>query len=284
VTVWTELAGLEFSQHYVDVGGIRTRSLTAGAGPPLVLLHGTSGHLEGFARNIAAYAEHFEVHAIDMLGHGYTDKPDVPYTIPRYVAHLLDYLDACGLEQAHLAGQSLGGWVAAWAASEHPDRVRTLSLLAPGGTKADEKVMEQIRTSTRTAVHDSDPAGTRRRLEWLMAHPATSVTDEIVTIRHAVYQQTEMKRRIDNILVLQDMETRQQNLLTPERLGRIAVPTLVVWTTDDPTTTLAEGEFWAESIPGARLELVDDAGHWPHWEQAARFNALHLDFLLSSSS
>jgi 2-hydroxy-6-oxonona-2,4-dienedioate hydrolase len=283
VTVWSDLAGLEFCQRYVDAAGLRTRSLQTGAGEALVLLHGTSGHLEGFSRNVPAYARHFQVHAIDMLGHGYTDKPDGPYTIPRYVRHLLDYLDACGIGKAHLAGQSLGGWVAAWAASEHPDRVRSLSLLAPGGTVADPRVMEQIRTSTRTAVEDSDPAGTRRRLEWLMADPDASVTDELVAIRHAIYQQPEMKEHIDNILVLQDMKTRLENLLTPERLGSITAPTLVVWTTEDPTTTLAEGRTWAEAIPGARLEIVERAGHWPHYEQAARFNQLHLDFLLSAS-
>jgi 2-hydroxy-6-oxonona-2,4-dienedioate hydrolase len=231
MTVWTDLTGLEFSVSSVDVGGVPTRSLQAGSGPPLVFLHGTSGHLDGFSRNIAAHAEHFTVHAIDMLGHGYTGKPDRPYTIPTYVEHLLGYLDACGLESAHLAGQSLGGWVAAWAAAEHPDRVRSLSLLA---------------------------------------------------IRHAIYQQPEMKRNVGNILVLQDLDIRTQNLMTEERLGRIQAPSLVVWTTDDPTSEIAEGHFWADSIPGSRFELIEDAGHWPHYEQADRFNALHLDFLLST--
>jgi 2-hydroxy-6-oxonona-2,4-dienedioate hydrolase len=282
MTVWTDLTGLEFSVSTVDVGGVPTRSLQAGSGPPLVFLHGTSGHLDGFSRNIAAHAEHFTVHAIDMLGHGYTGKPDRPYTIPTYVEHLLGYLDACGVERAHLAGQSLGGWVAAWAAAEHPDRVRSLSLLAPGGTVAKPEVMNQIRTSTLAAVENSDPAGTRRRLEWLMAHPGTSVTDELVAIRHAIYQQPEMKRNVGNILVLQDLDVRTENLMTEERLGRIQAPTLVVWTTDDPTSEIAEGHFWADSIPGSRFELIEDAGHWPHYEQPDRFNALHLDFLLST--
>jgi 2-hydroxy-6-oxonona-2,4-dienedioate hydrolase len=280
MSVWTDLLGLDVTVDHVDVGGVPTRSLRVGSGPPLVFLHGTSGHLDGFSRNIAAHAEHFTVHAIDMLGHGFTGKPDRPYTIPAYVEHLIGYLDACGLDSAHLAGQSLGGWVASWAAAEHPDRVRTLSLLAPGGTVAKPEVMAQIKNGTLAAVADPDPAGTRRRLEWLMARPET-VTDELVEIRHAIYQQPDMKRTIDNILVLQDLAVRTENLMTAERLGRIQAPTLIVWTLEDPTSELAEGHFWQQSIPGSRLEVIAAAGHWPHYEQPTEFNALHLDFLLA---
>lgn len=281
MSVWTDLVGVEFSLGMIDAGGIRTRSLRAGSGPPLILLHGTSGHLDGFSRNIKAHAEHFSVHAIDMLGHGYTDKPDGPYEIPRYVDHLLAYLDACGIDRAHLAGQSLGGWVASWAAAEHPDRVSSLSLLAPGGTVANPQVMEKIRSSTLAAVENPDPAGTRSRLEWLMARPEVSVTDELVQIRHAIYMQPELLRAIGNILVLQDLPTRRRNLMTEDRLSRITAPTLVVWTDEDPTTSLDEGKFWHSSIRGSRFELISGAGHWPHYEQADTFNRLHLDFLLS---
>ena len=63
----------------------------------MVFLHGTSGHLEAFTRNIVAHVEAgFRCHAIDMLGHGYTGGLDHPYEIPDYVAHLLAYLDAAG--------------------------------------------------------------------------------------------------------------------------------------------------------------------------------------------
>src|SRR5690606_19531794 len=134
--------------------------------------HGTSGHLEAFSRNIGPHvAAGFRCHAIDMLGHGYTGKPDYPYEIPRYVEHLLAYLDAQNIERAHLVGESLGGWVSAWLASEHPERVRSLQLVAAGGTKANPAVMDRIKTSTTKAVVEDDIAFTRARLELLMHHP-----------------------------------------------------------------------------------------------------------------
>src|SRR5207248_2465279 len=121
--------GVAFSLDSVDAAGVSTRSLRAGEGEDVVFLHGTSGHLEAFSRNVVPHVRAgFRCHAIDMLGHGYTGKPDYLYEIPRYVEHLVAYLDACGIGAAHLVGESLGGWVAGWLASEQPDRVRSLQL------------------------------------------------------------------------------------------------------------------------------------------------------------
>src|SRR5262249_43135076 len=155
-----------------DAGGLRTRVLVAGAGDALVMLHGTSGHLEAFVRNFPALSPYYALHAIDMMGHGYTDGPDAPYRIPGYVAHVVGYLDAVGIVRAHFIGESLGGWVAARLAADHPDRAGKLILVAPGGTVANPAVMERIKTSTRAAVQSEDIAATRRRLELLMHDPA----------------------------------------------------------------------------------------------------------------
>ena len=219
MTAWTDLTPIAYSVDYVDAAGIATRTLRAGDGPDVVFLHGTSGHLEAFTRNIVAHVEAgFRCHAIDMLGHGYTAGLDHPYEIPDYVAHLLAYLDAAGVERANLAGESLGGWVAAWLASEHPERVITLQLIAAGGTKANPEVMERIRTSTKRAVSTDDRELTRKRLELLMHDPAI-VSDELVDVRHRIYHRPEFVANVDNLLCLQDMQTRQRNLLTSRPAG-----------------------------------------------------------------
>lgn len=139
MTIWTDLAGTAFEVSYAPVNGARTRVLRAGSGEPVVMLHGTSGHLEAFVRNVPAFAEHFEVHALDMLGHGYTDNPGGDLRIPRYVQHVLDYLDSRGIEKAHFVGESLGGWVAGRLAADRPERVGRLVLVAPGGTVANPR-------------------------------------------------------------------------------------------------------------------------------------------------
>ncbi|MFF3567623.1 alpha/beta fold hydrolase [Nocardia jiangxiensis] len=284
MTIWNELAGLDFSLTTVDANGIPTRALRAGTGEEsVVFLHGTSGHLEAFARNIPAHAPLYQCHAIDMLGHGYTGKPDYPYEIPRYVEHLVDYLDAVGIQRAHLVGESLGGWVAAHLASELPERVLSLQLLAAGGTVANPAVMDRIKTSTTKAVRSNDIQLTRERLRLLMHDPADA-TEELVEVRHRIYHQPDFVANIHNLLSLQEMETRQRNLLRPDRLARIQAPTLVVWGHENPFGDVPEAKKMAEDIPGARLQLYPECGHWPQHEQAEQYNPLSLDFLAEASA
>ncbi len=121
-SVWSDLQGVPFSQGFLEAGGVRTRYLHAGDRdkPTLVLLHGSGGHAEAYVRNLESHAEHFSTWSIDMLGHGYTDKPGHPLEVAHYVDHLLAVFDAIGADRVHLSGESLGGWVAARAASDHP--------------------------------------------------------------------------------------------------------------------------------------------------------------------
>ncbi|WP_411087319.1 alpha/beta fold hydrolase [Streptomyces sp. 061-3] len=280
MSMWTDMTGVDFRLGYVDAGGIRTRTLRAGEGEAVVFLHGTSGHLEAFVRNIPAHAAAgYACHAIDMIGHGYTTGPDYPYRIPRYVEHVLAYLDTCGIDRAHFVGESLGGWVAGRLAADHPDRVSRLTLVAPGGTVANPAVMERIKTSTRKAVESDDIAFTRKRLELLMFDPAANVSDELVEIRHAIYHQPEFVKALPNLLCLQEMENRLEDLLSPEQMARITAPTLIVWGAQNPFGDVPEAHALHRSISGSTLEIFPECGHWPQHEHADRFNTLHLGFL-----
>ncbi|MDF1604494.1 alpha/beta hydrolase [Nocardioides sp. YIM 152315] len=278
-SIWTELADLDFSLSTVDAGGVPTRSLQAGHGDEtIIFLHGTSGHLEAFIRNLRPHAEKYRVHAIDMLGHGYTGKPDHRYEIPLYRDHLLAYMDAVGVERAHLGGESLGGWVGGRTAIDNPDRVASLQLLCAGGTVANPEVMERIRTSTRLAVETDDLELTRKRMRLLMADPINA-TEELVAIRHDIYHRPDFVQNIDNLLSLQDMETRLRNILKPEDLARITTPTLIVWGRNNPFGDVPEASAMHDNIPGSELVIFDDCGHWPQHEQAERYNQISLDFL-----
>ncbi len=286
MTIWRDLTGIDYEVRYVNAGSIRTRSLQAGPpdGQPVIFLHGTSGHLEAFIRTIAAHAQAgYRCHAIDMLGHGYTAKPDYPYEIPRYVEHLIAYLNAIGAPQAHLVGESLGGWVAAWLASVQPARVISLQLLAAGGTKADPVVMQRIRSSTLAAVNSDDIDLTRQRLHLLMHNPQRDVSEELVHIRHAIYHQPDFVANIANLLCLQDLATRQRNLLQPERLAQIVAPTLVVWGRQNPFGDVPEARALAAALPVSELQLFDDCGHWPQHERVDLYNPLSLGFLKAAS-
>jgi 2-hydroxy-6-oxonona-2,4-dienedioate hydrolase len=282
-TMWAELAHTDFTLGHVDAGGVPTRSLRTGTGEEhVIFLHGTSGHLEAFARNLRAHSVEYRCHAIDMLGHGYTGKPDFPYEIPRYRDHLLAYMDAQGIEKAHIVGESLGGWAGARTAIDRPDRVASLQLLCAGGTVANPEVMERIRTSTRRAVETDDIELTRARMRLLMADPADA-TEELVAVRHAIYHAPDFVANIDNLLCLQGMETRLRNVLKPEDLAHITVPTLVVWGRNNPFGDVPEAAAMHDAIAGSELVLFDDCGHWPQHEKAAEYNEISLAFLAKHS-
>ncbi|MFI5909480.1 alpha/beta fold hydrolase [Dactylosporangium sp. NPDC051541] len=278
ISIWAELADTDHQLQHLDIAGVRTRVLRAGSGPDLVLLHGTGGHLEAYARDIAGLAEDFTVTAYDMVGHGWSDLPDTPYTVDVLAAHLLGLLDALGIDAAHLSGESLGGWVTAWTAAHHPDRVHRLVLNTPGNIANKPEVMERLKASTRAAVRDPSDETVRRRVEFLFHH-TEMVTDELVNLRRAVYSRPGFVRAIENTLVLQDPAVRRDFAWDPGWVGKITAPTLLLWTDHDPTGGLDEAELLLGWLPDARLVVIEDAGHWPQWEKPQRYLEIHRRFL-----
>lgn len=280
-SVWSDLTGVSFTQGYLDAGGIKTRFIASGSSdkPLLLLIHGTGGHAEAYSRNFAAHGEHFWTVAFDLIGHGWTDKPEGGYEIPDYGAHVLAVMKALGRDTAHISGESLGGWVAGWLAIHHPEKVDKLVLNTSGGWTAHAEVMARIKRLSMEAATDPNPERIRSRLEFLM-HDHAKVHDDLVETRRAIYAQPGFAKAMENILCLQDMEMRQRNMFSDEETRTIASPTLVLWTSHDPTATPEEGKRIADLIPGAQYEVMNGCGHWPQFEDADRFNKIHLDFLL----
>jgi 2-hydroxy-6-oxonona-2,4-dienedioate hydrolase len=280
-SLWTDMLGVEFAQRFYDANGVRTRVLEAGdpANPPLVFLHGVNGHAEAYVRNIGPHAGDFRVLAVDMIGHGLTDKPlDRDYEIPTYVDHLLDLFDALGFEKVNLSGESLGGWVSIKLAASHPDRLDKLVLNTPGGLTADQAVMDRLKTMTLDAVNEPTREKVQKRVEWLFKRKDT-IPPDLVETRFRIYSQPGYREVTERILCLQEMDTRKRNLVTEDDLHAVEAPTLLVWTVDDPLAGIEAGEWCRDNIAGCRWLLLDESGHWPQFEEADSFNRAHLEFL-----
>ena len=155
----------------------------------------------------------------------------------------------------------------------------SLTLNTAGGLNTDPKVMKRVYDVTMKAVAEASPQTVRARLEWLMNDPAR-VTDDLVEMRLGIYTQPGFLRAMEHILCLQDMDIRMRNVLTDESLTAIKAPTLVIWTDHDPTAPTETGQRFVDAIPDARpLVVMSDCAHWPQWEKADEFNAIHLAFL-----
>jgi 2-hydroxy-6-oxonona-2,4-dienedioate hydrolase len=281
-SVWSDLREVEFSQGFVQAGRYRTRYLHAGdpSKPALIMLHGITGHAEAYVRNLQAHAEHFSVWAIDFIGHGYSAKPEHPLEIEHYIDHVLQFMAAIDVDKASFTGESLGGWVTARLAVDHPEKVERIVLNTMGGTMANPRVMQQIYTLSIAAAEDPSWDRVKARLEWLMADPSM-VTDDLVRTRQAIFQQPDWLAACKANMALQDPEIRRRNMLTDETLRTIQAPTLVLWTTKDPSGPVGEAERIAALIPNATLAVMDNCGHWPQYEDPETFNKIHLDFLLA---
>lgn len=285
-SLWLELLGAEI--RYRDALGYRTRSIEAGEGEPVVLLHGLSGHAETWARTVTGLAEKgLRVYAIDMLGQGLTAKPLVDYSVPLLADHVRGFLDAIGAPGAHLVGQSLGGWVAAWLAIHSPERVVSLiSVTGAGlqltddGAALTERVGRQVGDATRRALEQPTKASVRARLEWLM-HSPDVVTDELVETRFRMYTRPDFVAVADRLIDSFTAEPSPHTMLTAERLTQIACPTLILWSRQNPTMPWEVARRASELIPGAAWYLMEDAGHWPQYEKPAEFLHVVGEFLRS---
>lgn len=281
-SIWTSLMRVSFTQGYVDAGGVRTRYMRAGreGAPRLVMLHGTASTWECFAANIEALAEHFECYAFDMVGSGFSAKPDKDYEIGVYVDHLVAVMDALEISRASVIGVSLGAWVAARFAVEHPGRVERMILVAPSGLIVNAQTMGQIR-SRRTAAVENPTWDAITTIFTGIIYDERNRLPDLIAVRQATYRQPEMKQAMLHILCLQDPEIRTRNLISEADWRRITAPTFVIAAPDDNPDYYNTAYKLLELIPDIRLVEIPQVKHWAHFEAPERFNRLGIEFLIS---
>lgn len=279
-SIWGFLRELEFRQGFVEIDGVRTRFAEAGSPelPTAIMLHGTGGHWETFAPNLTALSEHFHCIAIDMVGNGFSEKPDYDYEIPTYVQQVLGVLDHFGVERAHFIGMSLGAWVCAAAATYHPERVDKVILMSPAGLIATASNMARIRAERTAAVNNPTWETMHKVFAHLIADEANRLPD-LIALRQAIYRRDDTRETIDHLLILQDAEVRDRNLIPEEKWASIQAPTLVVAAGKDHSEYMSTAQTVARLIPNAEVLEMPGVAHWPHFEDPATFNPAAVAFL-----
>jgi 2-hydroxy-6-oxonona-2,4-dienedioate hydrolase len=281
-SLWLSLLGADVRTY--AAAGVPTRAIEAGTGgTPLVLLHGIGGHAEAYARNVVPLGKHFRTLAIDYLGHGLSGSIDAPLTKEAYAKHLIDFLDAAGIEKANLLGESLGGWISVWTAKLYPDRVNKIVYCV--GAKLEVPVDEAAAARTAagrdelmrlTKQFNANPSrdNVRARLNWLFRNPERDVTDELINLRWVLYQRKAgvMRGHVGG-------GAPRDGNLTPDVLQTISHPMLVLWTSHNPSAAVAEARSAMNYLPNAELKVMDDCGHWPQWEHPDEFNEIVRDYL-----
>ena len=280
-SVWSDLYATEFRQGWVDAGGLKTRFIEAGSpdNPPLIMLHGTAGSWENFCLNVAAHAEHFHCFAFDMIGSGLTDKPDFDYETQHYVKHLCDFMDAMKIGRANLIGLSLGARVASRFAIDHPQRIDKLVLLSATAYFPAREIQKNIGAS-RSAATQNPTWENVREIFKERVHDESSVPDDLVALRLAIYSRPEMKKAMGHILALLEPEVYNRNRIPDDDWRKLKAPTMIVAAVDHDDVFLETARVISKLIPNAQVLEVKGVSHWPQLEEPEVFNRRSLEFLL----
>lgn len=257
----------------IDVAGHRTRYLEAGAGAPLVLLHGSGPGVSAetnWSRTVPALAERFHVYAPEMLGFGGTDR--VPsYTVDTWVGHVVGFLDAVGIARASVVGNSLGGVVTLHLARRHPERLcRMLLMGAPGVGMRMTPGLKALR------AYEPSLDGMRALLTEHFAVDPRIVTEDLVRAR---YEASARPGEAENYRAIHAGQMAPENLpLREDWVRALQVPALLVHGREDQVIDARIAWTMANLLPDAELHLFPRCGHWAQIECADAFNTLAGDF------
>ena len=257
------------SYHTVD--GRRIHYRIEGSGPVVVLLHGMGSCADDWMLQFPALAGRATALAVDLRGHGRTDAPRGPYTIPAMAGDVAGLLAGLDIEAAHVVGLSLGGLVAQALAIDHPGRVRSLVLVNTFARLRPQGIRGWIYLLARAIAMLT--GGVERQAEVVAAgvfpHP------EQAELRHMA---AERLKANDPAAYRAAMRAVLRFDSRPD-LGKIRVPTLVVAGAEDTTVSLAAKRALAEGIPGARLEVIPNSGHATPLDRPEVFNERVLRFI-----
>lgn len=261
----------------VRTGGFETNVHDVGSGAPVLLIHGSGPGVSAWANwrlAIPALAKDRRVIAPDMVGFGYTDRPaGIQYGMDTWVQQALDLLDALGLEQVDLVGNSFGGALAMALAIRAPQRVRRLVLMGSVG------VPFEI-TEGLDAVWGYEPSfEAMRRIMDYFAWSRELVSDELAELRYQASIRPGFQESFSAMFPAPRQRWVDAMMSREADIRALPHETLIIHGREDKVIPLSNSLTLAEWIANAQLHVFGHCGHWTQIEHNARFNRLVGDFL-----
>lgn len=273
----------------IELHGHRVSYRVAGEGPAILLIHGVAGRSEQWLDSMELLAETNTVVAPDLLGHGRSAKPRGDYSLGAYAAGLRDLMVALDHRKATVVGHSLGGGIALQFAYQFPERSARLVLVSSGGLG--KEVHPLLRAATLPGSELVLPLISNDTIRGA----GTAVSQLVGRLGfHAGPDIAEFARGYGS---LADGDARQaflhtlravidhvgQRVNASDRLYLAEdMPSLIVWGRRDPIIPVSHAGIAHRGMPGSRLEVFDDAGHFPQLDEPVRFARTLAEFVEST--
>lgn len=264
----------------IVVDGLRWEVRERGAGPPLLLLHGFTGRARSWGSHTSRLAHVRRVILVDLPGHGRSRWADpARLSVERSADDLARILRRLGAAPSDVLGYSLGARIALRLAVDHPALVARLILESPSAGIADASERARRRAADEALAARLEDRGIAAFVAEWERQPIFASQAALPSVRASRQRAIRLANRPAGLAA--SLRGAGQGAMVPlhDRLGAVAAPTLVIAGALDEVGR-PRAEAVARGIPGARLAVVEGAGHTPHLEQPARFRRLTLDFLM----
>jgi pimeloyl-ACP methyl ester carboxylesterase len=271
------VAGIALKPRTIDAGGIQTSYLEAGAGQPVVMLHGSGPGVSAMANwqhNIGALSQRFRVLAPDIVGFGATQRPDdIVYSLRTWTDHVWAFLDAHGIHETAIVGNSLGGRIALQMATDSPDRITKMVLMgAPGVGMTPTEGLAALR-----AYQPSHNAMRDLLRNYFAVDPAM-ITDDLVAIRYEA-SIADGAYEAYRAMFFDPRHAGSELGISAEEVRAITTPALLVHGREDKVVPMQVSVTMLGLLPNADLHVFSACGHWTQIERADEFSALVADYL-----
>ncbi|MEO9277856.1 MAG: alpha/beta hydrolase [Nitrososphaera sp.] len=258
-------------EKFVTVGKYKIRYLEDGqTDPNLILLHGLGGYAERWLALMPFLNKKYHIFAPDLIGYGQSDKPSVDYTPELFVKFVFDFMDALGIKKTSMIGTSLGGQIVAECAALQNPIIEKIIMISPAGIM--KKSTPALDAYTMAALYPTQESA--KTAYHMMVGPNKPVSD--TSIERFVNNMSRPNAKMVFLSTLLGLKNAPD---ITEKLGKIKIPTLLIWGKEDKLIPFEYSEKFASSINNCILVPMEGCGHSAYVEEPERLSKIIIDFL-----